>query len=216
MGFDGLQYTELYNWKGNTEDPAWQSLVTAIERAITPTYVERLMARKNDELYTARLLRDTVVDRKSTFEKQIVEAEQARLEATTRERKSGLELIDVSNKLNEATAKVTQLEASTEAVRRQLTEAEAARKEARDALDENSSRLIEVSRELADEKALRALQRAKPARTGLRFTLGHTHHHGRRCGGCGVDVGHAVDLCLGQQISRSGAAGLACLRDAGR
>ena len=89
MGFDGLQYTELYNWKGNTEDPAWQSLVTAIERAITPVYVERQIARKNDELYGARLLRDTVVERESTFEKQLVEAERARLEATTQERESG-------------------------------------------------------------------------------------------------------------------------------
>jgi TPR repeat protein len=169
MGFDGLQYAELYNWKGNIEDPAWQSLVTAIERAITPVYVERQIARKNDELYAARLLRDTVVERESTFEKQLVEAERARLEATTQERKSGLELIDVTNKLNEATAKAIRLEASADAVRKQLTEAEAARKEARDTLDENSSKLIQVSKELADEKALRALQQAKPARTGLRF-----------------------------------------------
>jgi TPR repeat protein len=85
------------------------------------------------------------------------------------ERKSGLELIDVTNKLNEATAKAIQLEASAEAVQKQLTEAEAARKEARDALDENSSKLIQLSKELADEKALRALQQATPARRGLRF-----------------------------------------------
>ena len=153
IGFDGLQSTELFNWKGNLDDTAWQALVAGIERAITPTYVERQTARKNDELHTARLLRDTVVDRETTFEKQLVEAEQARLEATTRERKTALELVDIASKLKEMEAKAAQLEADARSVNKRHAQAQAAANEARDLLGESSSKLLRISKELSDERA---------------------------------------------------------------
>ena len=152
LGFDGLQHAELIDWKGNTEDIAWQEFIKAIERVITPAYVERLISRKSDELYHMRLLRDTVIERETTFEKRIQEAESARLEAINTERATGLLLAEATQKLEGAVNKARELEVNLREVHDNLERERTVANELTERLQESSLVARQVSTALEKEK----------------------------------------------------------------